>query len=113
MKGEDVTEGKPEDDPACLCARPGSDRNDRIVLFHHAIHMKRWRPDEILVLDLAIEGFLALEMLEAREVPDNVVGQASEDLLMVGLAEPVEVARYDALACGHLPPSLGPLVLTA
>lgn len=70
---EDVTEGELEDDSARLSAGSGPDSNDHIALFDHAVHIKRRRPVEVLLLDLAIEGLLAHQMLEAGEVPHNVL----------------------------------------
>src|SRR5688572_4257852 len=57
--------------------------------------------DEVGVLDLRVVGVRALEMLVADDVPDDVLGETGEDLLVIRPAPPVEVALDHSLTCGH------------
>lgn len=52
-------------------------------------------PLELLVLDLGVEIGLAHESLDADDVPDDVVGKAVEDRVVIAAAEALEIAVDD------------------
>jgi len=73
-----------------------ADRNHRVGLFDEAIDDQRWPAHKRFVLYLPIERVLAREMPVSGEIPDDVVGQAAEDLVVIAPAEPLEI-RFDDL----------------
>ena len=77
-------------------------RDDGVGRFDEAVDGQRRAPDEVLVLDLTVEPTLARQQGVAGEIPDDVVGQAAEDLLVITAAEPVEVRSYNILAADTL-----------
>src|ERR687897_893750 len=75
-----------------------ADGDDGVVLFDEPIDGQGGAAHELVVLDLLIERVLAREMFVSREIPDDVVGQAPQDLFVIAAAEPIEVRLDDILA---------------
>ena len=96
---EDVAERESVDLTGLLSRLAVAGRDDGVGRFDEAIDGQRGAADEVLVLDLAVEPTLARQQRVAGEIPDDVVGQATEDLFVIAAAEPVEVRFDHVRAC--------------
>ena len=81
--------------------RDGHLRHDDIVLLHHPRDREVRAADERRILDLRVVGLLADEVEAAEDRPLDVVGEARQDLRVVGPPEPLDVALDDALPVAH------------
>jgi hypothetical protein len=85
------------------CTANGSLRNDDVVLLDHARDVYGRSPDERVILDLFVEIDLSLYVKCARYQPLNVVGQARQNLRMVGTREGVHIFLNGLLIRAHGP----------
>jgi hypothetical protein len=81
--------------------RAVADRNNGSSFLDQAVDGKCRASLEILVRDLGIERVLAFEVPVARQVPNDIVGEAGEDHVMVAPPEPLEIAFDNLLERRH------------
>lgn len=97
-KREQVTEGESVGFSGLEGALASPRDHDDIAVFEDLVLGEHRAAGECLVLDLAVEGLLAFEVPEPGEIPDDIVGQAGEDLLVIAAPEPVHVSLDHILA---------------
>lgn len=86
------------DVPIRLRRHPVDLGHDSVALLDHAHHVKRRRT--ALAPDLCPVGILARDAKMAEDRPDDVIGQAGQDLVGIPAAKSVQVALDDALVRG-------------
>src|SRR6185312_10569802 len=98
---EDVAEYRVEHAPIPALGLDPPFRNHDVVLLDHPDRGDGRPAHERVVLDLLVERGLPNQVKCPRHLPLDVVGQAGQDLRVIGPAEPLQVALDGALVLGH------------
>ena len=100
---EDVAEDSVEQAPVGSNGADGALCDNHIALFDNALRLDHGATDKSRVLDLSIERPLSSEVEGARNHPLDVIGEARQDLLVVGVPESIQVS-FDGLPVGSHDP---------